>query len=291
MYNRIIWICSLLVLSRASTYPSTYPFTFEEDLPVGAPEFKVYDDPEDPGGYFRNAIMCDYNDHADKMAEEYFAPNFHCDAYWFRLSTLGYSSTDFVKKGDQNFNCTAKGPDKTIDAAYLQEHATYDGDKSYTCEPYVGSKVWYVTSMSQLQSMLLAASCGTAQEPFVCWFMYTGFVWCFNQYISPGVRQNMVPCLDNAVVYFLSCGTFVDPIDMTGYDTQMYVASLSVYQSFVMWTIQYGPDRVCYPYSYYNPASETPDTSESSPSPSGTDESDSDDSSALGFGIPFFEFV
>lgn len=279
MICNIFVTLSLLVLSHASTYPSTYPFTFDEDLPVGDPQFDVYDDPEDPGGYLRNAIYCDYNDHADKFAERYFLPNFHCDAYWFRLSTLGYSSTDFVKKGDQGFNCTIK-EDKTVDSKYLQDHATYGEGKSYTCDPYVGGRVWYMTSMTQLQSMLLAASCGTAPEPFVCWFVFTGFTWCFDQFIEPGVRQNIVPCLDNTLEYFTSCATFVDPIDMTGYDTQMYVSSLSTYQSFVYWSLQYGPDRLCYPYSYFNPASSSSQDSDE-PSESSPAEADEEDSSTL----------
>lgn len=252
-------LCAVLFLhacglTHGSSYPSTYPFTLEESLPEAEPSFS-YDD-SDPGGYFLAGMKCDLNDFSEKIEQGIFSFYLDCKMYYYRNFVNGLYVG--VPTANQPFNCSLARGDDHATSGYISDNAQPSGASSeYKCLDYLNVPLFFIEPLSPWAPFFLASSCPVPPEELVCLIVVNGGQWCFTHYLSPGERSMIVPCLDTMTNFMSSCATLYDPLDMSGFETPVYLEGLTVYQTSVLRGLEYSPDRVCFPASYYAPSDDT----------------------------------
>jgi len=251
---------SILTFSHADNYPSTYPFEFEEEFPVGAPSF-AYDE-TDPGGYFRLMMDANLEDdfYAQKIDRGTLLIYFDTQAYWYRFHVTdqwyGYTPDDspgFI------VNCSG------ANAATPQMVTDANNDNTYKCDNFLGTKPLFIEPYTAWEPFVLGASCPDPQEEVVCLINFYGLIWCWQYVESFSGRSAILPCMDTLFHWYKTCVTLIDPIDMTNYDTILYRENLTPYQSWILRGFEYNPDRVCHNYEYYHPSASDAPSSTGSP--------------------------
>jgi len=260
---RTIVLACILVFGtlhvKAIPYPSTYPFDVEYDLPEATPSF-TYDD-TDPGGYFRTALYCDFNDqnYAALIEQRIFIPHWDCGFYMHRFNEISLLTKILS-------NCSTNN--EIYEASTMQTNARY-GDTYATCDEYLGWGAAYggTTTEQLLNPAMALGGCGTPPEEIVCLTIVEALNYCPDYYLSPGERlQPLLPCPDGYTDFLTSCPSMVIPFSNVGLEPESYYSQLSVTQTIWLQGIRLNADRLCHPYSYYHPATNGANEDSSSPS-------------------------
>lgn len=280
-------IAGVLIASASAAYPTTYPFENEayvpENLPASTPSL-TYDD-TDVGGYF---FTYHYNGDLHQGTAEMpyaFTAN-GCWAYGF-VKNFGAPPVLSVS----TWNCSLKG----IFFGDDDFTGLVNGDKvcdvGSCCSEYVG-KVKYSDDQMDWHTWLndksAAGLCGDVPEAEYCIYVAGNFnVNCFEYILSVTERLVTFPCHDNANLFWLSCQVFKSMGWNIYYvEPPIYEDLMTVEQSFTSQAMVLQPDRVCHPYSYYNPASSA--SSASSGKTSSISSSISSSSAAMVFTLGIF---
>lgn len=234
--------------ASSSSYPSTYPFdnSLSESVPQSIPTFTF--DSNDPGGYILQAINCDYNDEqfVDQFATGTFYSRFSCNTFRYFLVVF-YDLPDAFAPGSSN--CTLSQP-LTLDTPEANGYPAgtcgdeFLGITSINFEPYS----FWIGSYEEI------GNCEPASEAALCLQLLTSVKWCIEHYLSPGERTYVTPCSDTIMVWASTC-TFVFPMTNFGIEPESYWNSLTQEETEYMSSVMFNEDRVCKPYSYYNPSS------------------------------------
>jgi len=241
--------CLLVQNVSATGYPSTYPFEYEfVDLPEATPSLSF--DQSDAGGYLRASLFCDLNDFELKISEGLFHTPWHCERMRFYLVQIGIP--DVEPPGSAPLNCS-RGDGVFIDSSFLADNAVYDG-KTFECAEYVNTQSVMPNSLADgMADIMLASSCPTPPEPFVCLIIFRGISWCFDQYLSPSERLKIMPCVDIVPHFLSTCNIFIPFNNNRPTEPDAYWSSMTVQQTLVADALWYDSDRVCHPYSYFFP--------------------------------------
>lgn len=272
--------CALAVSASSASYtgyPSTYPY---ENEPTQMPDVldmtpdDTYLD-TDPGGYLIRAAKCDLND--PEFWETWMGDYFDFCAFNTYYSVVAYN-TDAVW-GVQAWNCTAGiYTGNEISGLLNGVQVCNPGE---CCPEFTGSVIWNAdfSAFTFLWDQASSSGvCGDMTEPMYC--LTTGSLphYCIQYFITPSERQFQMPCHDQFYYYYMTCPAFKASgiIEvMKGEDTPSYLAKHSPEQQFKLHGYGYSGDRVCFPYSYYNPASvASADSSDTAEAPD-VDEDDS----------------
>lgn len=266
----LLWLCIAgnLGFSRAE-YPSSFPFDIEThiaELPETTPSYTF--DNSDPGGYLRKGLFCDLNDatFAPLFESGTMLPIFHCGTWsnYFQVVMSVMHDSDYIGS-----NCSTY---PTVTPAVLSEMA-YEGlDDVPTCSKFLGAQPLVQGGWSRFSDNQVIASCAQPNEPELCLTATWLINFCATEYISPSLRLTVLPCADTYIRFFVESCNVVVPFSSTGVETETFYNSLSTLGTIVLSGFSINSDRVCLPYSYFNPADESTDSS--------TDESTDSSSSA-----------
>lgn len=250
--------CCLLLLGLIklthAAYPSTYPFETEgfqpEKLPASTPSFTF--DKDDDGGYVYHFV---YRSEATITEEDlpwcqsYSGTNMYLLSFVFEvppaldLLTWNCSAKDLVfSKND----FTGKIGAQTVCA---------DGS---CCADLMGLPKFsedQLTLHTLWNDRTEAGLCGDVPENLYC-ILVSGDAQlnCIDYTVSPTDRLTTFQCYDNTVIFYFSCPVYKTTFSLRYVsDPPKYLDQLSIDQLVVHEGVTFLGDKICYPYSYYNP--------------------------------------
>lgn len=251
--------------------PDTEPYGF------GNGKNADWESKDNPGGYMRRWMTCDpYSDDRASykidggIAPEYLATKpvgfFECRG--FELINLKYNTGKFI----QTENCTAKQGDKPVitGAKYwsgkVNSQTVCDADTC--CKKYWGIQLNDAANAEnvdkEITKMMVQAGCPKPDEELYCKYQIVMHS-CLENYLKTGKTNNRLviqPCHDTMYRYYLSCKLFgkagVKLINTMSVlyslmEPEHYYDTLSPQQNMMIIPAFNSADKVCHPYSYYNP--------------------------------------
>jgi len=258
----------MLVVPALGQYPSTYPYTSSDvvpvSLPTGTPNFKF--DDTDPGGYTEFVNTCDFNQFEEELAAGNFVPSVDCSVFANYMATVMQISHTF--KGV--YNCSGRD---VLEAGYLEEYAadvmgSQPCDPATCCSDYFGLYLWNDARQSTTEmwnGVGKAAMCDSLPEPVYCQSMIGFSNYCMQQYITVTERSAVLPCSNVFYMMYLSCDVWVSTgVAPKRFEPEPVEASFSPLEQFTTAAYVFGPDHICRPYSYYFPDFAVVDTDTSS---------------------------
>jgi hypothetical protein len=269
-------ILSAKLCSAASVYPSTYPY---EKNPFKVPSLPEKDPDESiltEGGYLNRLTRCDpYSD--DRAA--YKDPALHKESYAAQkyAGFLECRPQGFLKFPDgrariwHTRNCSSLTAISIISKALFSGKIAGKTICTDCCKDVEG--LLQLADMAParetiIQTYVTVGSCGIPSEPAYC-ALSTAASRCLEYF--PGndpnglgktnARRGTFGCYDNVYAWMMTCSLFkVKSLFLstflTLWEPNAYLTTLTYEQLMVLEGIWVQPDRVCYPYSYYNPAVE-----------------------------------
>lgn len=289
----VVFAFALQVSAVASltAYPATYPFENEAYWPptlIAATKSYTYDPDTDEGGYYYGGQMCDMNLYSSTPRwtdpeDGLFYWMQYCEQlqYW-HVNTYQHAAI----LPDTVYNCSA--------GVFSQEDYIGEIGGQAVCTPgnccqFLMGHDRYVPDTMMGQNLYSTYSesglCGAMNEQAMCWASAFGAFICTSRFLNAYDRLFMIPCHDSMVLWFLDCKVYKNTgiFDyVSTHDPPSYISQLSVEQTMVEYSMWSFTDRVCHPYSYYEPesAASPSDSGSSGSSSSGSSSAAASDSSA-----------
>jgi len=261
-------LCAMLCFGVAyGAYPTSYPFENESYTPPGVvPGTPSYTwDDEDTGGYIYQFI---YN---LQLTDEYFQQRFdeNEDLFCWTKSGSGeyllvvqFKHAPFNAMG-QHWNCTFKNN------LFIPEDFTgvIAGkticEAGSCCQDRIGHfRFGSVEGFTERTDKLAVTGlCGDMFEDLYCGLVDGHSTINCQEYVcSSGTcmvtdRLYTALCHDSAVLWALSCPTFKAAGMTFGFNMEppLYMEKLTAVDQIVLHVMEYFPDKVCKPYSYFFP--------------------------------------
>lgn len=301
--NNVVKVLGLLVYVACSlaAYPATYPFENEAFVPVGPPAATPslsYDD-EDEGGYIYYYYARASFDLTD---EDFQSPTMfgeETDAAWSPTQTGAVRYllvVQFSAPADLSadvWNCTGKNivlaaSDFTGKVNGQTVCAVGECCKGVYGMPKFGED--QLTWSSWLNDRAAAAMCGDIEEEMYCVAVGGDFQTnCFDYYLSPDSRLSTFICPDSYLMYYLTCPVFKQAYSTVyvQFESPVYLNRCTPEEQISSDAHYFTGDRVCHPYSYYHPSTESTSGADSSSGSDSTSTGSSSDSGSSAVSVFF----
>jgi len=279
-----------------SAYPASYPVAASvqeviDSLPISTPDFSL--GPNDPGGYVLLVQAFDVNDYSEVF------PNF---ALYDVTQNTGFSNmwTNGIGPIPEEYsigNCTVFSDMAAYARIPWRGKAQCEGVAD--CCPGMHGvpmlKQTYANQMFKLSNVFDAMLCPDFSDVLtiiLCIDTHRTSNYCFGQFVSVNERYVILPCYDIYYMHMLECKAYsMDKSAMGELDSELYVKDLSQTQISVLFGTFRTPDRVCHPWSYYNPAADVGGDGGSDGGNDGGNVGGNDDSSAANVLALFATFL
>jgi len=252
-------ILSIFFFPAESAYPSTYPFAIDSyvhtSIPASTPSLTY--DAEDPGGYIYTYTysLDDFEIPFCPMFSMFssyvlvtvykVAPSFPLSAWNCTAKEIVFEEADFT--GEILGSVTEQVCEKGSCCAHLIGHPKY-ADETLVWEDWLnkGAK---------------GGLCGEVEkEDLYCALVDAHFrTNCIDRYVSTSERLVVFPCQDLHMLFWLSCPVFKDSGNSNLFvpvEPVLYMSALTPLEDVAVLVLTHNVDRVCYPLSYYEAASE-----------------------------------
>lgn len=270
--------------AAAQLYPDTHPFENEAVIPPAWPAAtpSLSFDDSDPGGYIHvYAEQLKYFGGTITMDECPYCPCMNGFYMYLYVAIFEIPPMD----PPDDWNCTLIG--------YFWKASDWTGvvagervcDVGSCCSTIVGEAKYSDDTAdyeSWLNNRVEGSNCGTPTHDLYC-LLVGGDFWinCLEYTPTPTDRVYTVPCYDNLFLFYSDCQLFSVEFPITyAKEPPLYYGSLTVSETISVETYQLIQDKVCHPYSYFFPSSNSPAGADSGADSGAAPPSSSDSSSA-----------
>jgi len=295
MVSTVVNFCLLGLLSQtvSAAYRTTFPFENEAYVPPdvveSTPSYTFT--PDDLGGYIYTYWWSYTVTEAD-----FAATGVWCIAHTdltMHLLVNTFAAPPVLP--ESLWNCT----DKEIIFAASDFTGILEGGNTICqvgscCSNIMGMPKFSDDQMdfhSGLGSSVASALCGDMPESLYCIMVGGDFNFnCHEYFTSADGRTVVFPCSDTFMLFFLDCPVFKSNFALRyTLEPDAYVAKITNEEYMALEAVLYLGDKVCHPYSYYNPnAANSGTDSSSSSTPSNSTPASESAASTLVLAALFF---